>query len=166
MFVNVTLKVPMGNQLVIPANGVLQSGTRAIAFVERSDGYIEPREVQLGSRVGDDFIVLKGLKMGEQIVTSANFLMPNGCSVVSPNLRRGGRRTSRLSCSRIEFADVTILLAHFQSLEHDKIVTYAGAQLHLTRLYVTVATLDKAIARVPDWRTPFAGITAGFPSEP
>jgi hypothetical protein len=75
MFVNVSLKVPMGNQLVIPASGVLQSGTRQIAFVERSDGYIEPREVQLGSRVGDDFIVLKGLKAGEQIVTSANFLI-------------------------------------------------------------------------------------------
>ena len=75
MFVNVSLKVPMGNQLVIPATGVLQSGTREIAFVERSDGYIEPREVQLGSRVGDDFIVLNGLKAGEQIVTSANFLI-------------------------------------------------------------------------------------------
>jgi RND family efflux transporter MFP subunit len=75
MFVNVSLKVPMGSQLVIPATGVLQSGTRAIAFVQRSDGYIEPREVQLGSRVGDDFIVLKGLKAGEQIVTSANFLI-------------------------------------------------------------------------------------------
>src|SRR5467141_1765966 len=74
MFVNVSLKVPMGNQLVIPAGGVLQSGTRALAFVERSDGYIEPREVQLGSRVSDDLIVLKGLKAGEHIVTSANFL--------------------------------------------------------------------------------------------
>jgi hypothetical protein len=43
--------------------------------VERNDGYIEPREVVLGSRVGDDFVVLKGLKAGEQIVTSANFLI-------------------------------------------------------------------------------------------
>jgi hypothetical protein len=67
--------VPMGRQLVIPATGVLQSGTREIAFVERSDGYIEPRGVQLGSRIGDDFVVLKGLKAGEQIVTSANFLI-------------------------------------------------------------------------------------------
>jgi RND family efflux transporter MFP subunit len=75
MFVNVSLKVPMGNQLVIPASGVLQSGAREIAFLERGDGYIEPREVQLGSRVGDNFIVLKGLKAGEQIVISANFLI-------------------------------------------------------------------------------------------
>jgi membrane fusion protein, copper/silver efflux system len=75
MFVNVDLKVPMGRQLVIPASGVLQSGAREIAFVERSDGYLEPRDIELGARVGDDFIVLKGLKAGEQIVTSANFLI-------------------------------------------------------------------------------------------
>ncbi len=75
MFVNVNLKIPMGWQLVIPASGVLQSGTREIVFVERRDGYLEPREVQLGARVGDDFIVLKGLKAGEEIVTSANFLI-------------------------------------------------------------------------------------------
>jgi len=75
MFVNVVLRVPIGRQLVISATGVLQSGTREVAFVQRGDGYIEPREVQLGARVGDDFIVLKGLKEGEQIVTSANFLI-------------------------------------------------------------------------------------------
>ena len=75
MFVNVVLKVPMGKQLIIPASGVLQSGTRQIVFVSRDDGYIEPREVQLGGRAGDNFIVLKGLKAGEEIVTSANFLI-------------------------------------------------------------------------------------------
>src|SRR5882762_10213501 len=62
MFVNVVLKVLMGRQLVIPASGVLQSGTRQIVFVDRGDGYLEPRQVELGPRAGDDFIVLKGLK--------------------------------------------------------------------------------------------------------
>ena len=75
MFVNVALEVPQGKQLVIPATGVLQSGTRQVVFVNRSDGYLEPREVELGARSGDDFIVLKGLKEGEEIVTSANFLI-------------------------------------------------------------------------------------------
>ncbi|MGH6979944.1 MAG: efflux RND transporter periplasmic adaptor subunit, partial [Stellaceae bacterium] len=75
MFVKVALKVPMGVQLVIPTSGVLQSGNRQIAFVDRGDGYLVPRDVQLGGRVGDEFIVLKGLKEGEQIVTSANFLI-------------------------------------------------------------------------------------------
>ncbi len=60
---------------MIPANAVLQSGTRQIAFLDRGDGYLEPREVQLGARAGDEFIVLKGLKEGEKIITSANFLI-------------------------------------------------------------------------------------------
>lgn len=75
MFVNVDLKIPMGKHLVIPATGVLQSGTRQIAFVDHGGGNLEPRDVQLGARVGDNFIVLKGLKAGERIVTSANFLI-------------------------------------------------------------------------------------------
>jgi RND family efflux transporter MFP subunit len=75
MFVNAVLQVRAGAQLVIPATGVLQSGTRQVVFVNRGDGHLEPREVQLGARAGEDFVVLKGLKEGEEIVTSANFLI-------------------------------------------------------------------------------------------
>lgn len=75
MFVNVDFKVPLGRQLVVPASAVLQSGTRQIVFVDRGGGYLEPREVELGSRAGDEFIVREGLKANEPIVTSANFLI-------------------------------------------------------------------------------------------
>lgn len=75
MFVNVRLELPMGRQLVIPTTGVFQSGTRQIVFVDRGGGTLEPREVTLGPRVMDDFIVLKGLEAGDRIVTSANFLI-------------------------------------------------------------------------------------------
>jgi membrane fusion protein, copper/silver efflux system len=75
MFVNVTLQVPLGDRLVIPASGVLQTGTRQIAFVVRSDGYLEPRDVQLGPEAGNEYIVLSGLKTGERIISSANFLI-------------------------------------------------------------------------------------------
>jgi Cu(I)/Ag(I) efflux system membrane fusion protein/cobalt-zinc-cadmium efflux system membrane fusion protein len=75
MFVNMNLQVPLGKQLVIPASGVLQSGTRQIVFVDRGGGYLEPRQVELGARAGEEYIVLSGLKPGERIVTSANFLV-------------------------------------------------------------------------------------------
>ena len=75
MFVNVSLEAPMGEHVVIPASGVLQTGTRQIVFVDRGDGSLEPRDVQLGAEVGDEYIVLKGLEPGERIVTSANFLI-------------------------------------------------------------------------------------------
>jgi Cu(I)/Ag(I) efflux system membrane fusion protein/cobalt-zinc-cadmium efflux system membrane fusion protein len=75
MFVNIRLALPMGRQLAIPATAVFQSGTRQIAFVDRGGGSFEPREVETGPRASDQFVVLKGLKAGERIVTSANFLM-------------------------------------------------------------------------------------------
>ena len=75
MFVNVSVDVNLGKQLAIPASGVLQSGTRQIVFVDRGSGYLEPREVQLGPQANGDYVVLKGLHLGEHIVTSANFLV-------------------------------------------------------------------------------------------
>ena len=75
MFVNVRLGSPLGDRLVIPASGVFQSGTRQIAFVDHGGGYFEPRDIEVGARAGDDFVVLKGLKAGERIATSANFLI-------------------------------------------------------------------------------------------
>ncbi len=75
MFVNVVLGSPMGRQLVIPASGVFQSGARQIAFVDHGEGYFEPRDIEVGTRAGDDVIVLKGLEAGERIATSANFLI-------------------------------------------------------------------------------------------
>jgi RND family efflux transporter MFP subunit len=75
MFVNVSVDVNLGKQLAIPVSGVLQSGSRQIVFVDRGSGYLEPRKVQLGPQANDEYIVLEGLKAGERIVTSANFLI-------------------------------------------------------------------------------------------
>ena len=75
MFVNVRIQLPIGRQLVIPASGVFQTGTRQVAFVDVGDGHFEPREVEVGARAGDDVVVSKGLKSGERVVTSANFLI-------------------------------------------------------------------------------------------
>jgi Cu(I)/Ag(I) efflux system membrane fusion protein/cobalt-zinc-cadmium efflux system membrane fusion protein len=75
MFVNVDLKSNLGKQLVLPASAVVQSGIRQLVYLARGQGSFEPKEVVLGTRVGDEFVVLQGLKAGQQIVTSANFLM-------------------------------------------------------------------------------------------
>jgi len=75
MFVNVDLETNLGRQLVVPASAVLQSGIRQIAFLDRGDGKLEPKEVVTGARVGDDIILLKGLEAHQRIVTSANFLI-------------------------------------------------------------------------------------------
>jgi Cu(I)/Ag(I) efflux system membrane fusion protein/cobalt-zinc-cadmium efflux system membrane fusion protein len=75
MFVNVVLAAPAGKRLTIPASSIFHSGTRNLIFVHRGEGNLEPREVELGPRAGDDYVVLKGIKPGESLVTSANFLI-------------------------------------------------------------------------------------------
>jgi Cu(I)/Ag(I) efflux system membrane fusion protein/cobalt-zinc-cadmium efflux system membrane fusion protein len=75
MFVNVDLKTSLGRQLVVPASAVFQSGTRQLVFLDHGNGSLEPKEIAVGPRVGDDFVVLKGLTAHQPIVTSANFLI-------------------------------------------------------------------------------------------
>ncbi len=75
MFVNVDLKANLGRQLVVPAPAVFQSGTRQLVFLNHGNGNLEPKEISVGPRIGDDFVVLKGLKVHQSIVTSANFLI-------------------------------------------------------------------------------------------
>ena len=75
MFVNVQLRAPLGRQLFVPASAVLQAGSRQIVFLSRGQGALEPREVQLSAPTDKGFVVLKGLKSGDTVVTSANFLI-------------------------------------------------------------------------------------------
>lgn len=75
MFMNVRLCISLGRQLAVPSSAIFQSGTRQVVFVDHGDGYLEPREVEVGPRAGDQVGVRKGLKAGERVITSANFLI-------------------------------------------------------------------------------------------
>ncbi|MGC9224569.1 MAG: FixH family protein [Terracidiphilus sp.] len=75
MYVNVNIRVPLGRRLVIPASAVLQAGQQAIAFIDRGQGYLEPRNIQVGPQIDDSVVVLNGLKAGDKVVSSANFLV-------------------------------------------------------------------------------------------
>ena len=75
MYANVDLRIDYGEHLAVPQEAVLDSGTEQLVFVAREDGYFEPRKVKLGPKVGNLYVVLAGVKAGEQVVTSANFLI-------------------------------------------------------------------------------------------
>lgn len=75
MYANIEFTVNYGKQVSIPSQAVLDSGKEQIVFVVQGEGYFEPRKVRLGDRLGDQVIVLQGLKAGEPIVTSGNFLI-------------------------------------------------------------------------------------------
>lgn len=75
MFVDVHFTINLPEALVVPAEAVLDSGLRKTVFVDRGNGYFEPRTIQTGWRVGDDVQVLHGLMDSERIVVSGNFLL-------------------------------------------------------------------------------------------
>jgi RND family efflux transporter MFP subunit len=84
MYADVELAVDLGTHVVVPREAVLDSGNEQTIFVAHGDGYFEPRRVKLGPRLpglprpaalGERVIVLEGIRPGETVVTSANFLI-------------------------------------------------------------------------------------------
>lgn len=75
MFAQVELQIDYGSQVLVPQEAVLDSGAHQTVFVAHEGGYFEPRQIQTGARLDDGVIVLSGLKPGETIVSSGNFLI-------------------------------------------------------------------------------------------
>lgn len=75
MFVDVEFAVREASRLTVPISAVLDSGARKTVFVDRGNGFLEPREVQTGTVIADRIEVLSGLTPGERIVTSGTFLL-------------------------------------------------------------------------------------------
>jgi membrane fusion protein, copper/silver efflux system len=74
-YVDVTLAIDGGVGLTVPFNAVLPTGEHNIVFVDKGAGRLEPRFVQLGGKFGDLYEVTGGLRSGERVVSSANFLV-------------------------------------------------------------------------------------------
>lgn len=81
MFANLEIQVDYGTKLTVPADAVLDAGDTKIVFVAMGDGYFEPREVKLGVRGQDVYEVLGGVSEGENVVTSATFLIDSESSL-------------------------------------------------------------------------------------
>jgi Cu(I)/Ag(I) efflux system membrane fusion protein len=75
MFGTVTVQTDAVMTLVVPKEAVLDTGLRQLVFLDRGEGAYAPYPVKLGRRNQDDVEVLEGLKEGDRIVTSANFLL-------------------------------------------------------------------------------------------
>lgn len=61
--------------VAVPNSAVIDTGDRQVVFVDKGEGRFEPRDVALGARGDDRTEIKKGIKAGEKIVVSANFLL-------------------------------------------------------------------------------------------
>ncbi len=71
--------------LVIPASAPLVTGKRAVVYVSvpGKNGMYEGREISLGARSGNYFIVRSGLKEGEEVVTNGSFKIDSSFQIMA-----------------------------------------------------------------------------------
>jgi Cu(I)/Ag(I) efflux system membrane fusion protein len=92
-FVRVSMPVELDEAIVIPRDAVMDTGLRKVVFVEKNEGTFEPRIIHTGWETDDGFEVKSGLKEGELIVVSGNFLLDSEARVQAV-LQEGGDNAS------------------------------------------------------------------------
>ena len=76
MFAQISIQHPMGEGLLVPISAILRTGERDIAYRVEPHDHFSPVAVKISPiQFGDCYQVLEGLKEGDPIVTSANFLI-------------------------------------------------------------------------------------------
>ena len=75
MFSDVELRIDLGKKLAVPDDAVIDTGLRQVVYVDKGNGIFEPREVRVGIRAEKLVEVTDGVKAGEKVASSANFLI-------------------------------------------------------------------------------------------
>ena len=69
--------------LVIPASAPLITGKRAVVYLDMGNGIYEGRDITLGPRAGDHYLVERGLKEGDRVVTRGNFKIDSAIQILA-----------------------------------------------------------------------------------
>jgi Cu(I)/Ag(I) efflux system membrane fusion protein len=75
MFTNITMSVSVGRQVLVPQDAVMDTGSEQYVFIDKGDGYVQPRKVMISAEAGEKVGIEQGLKPGERVVTGANFIV-------------------------------------------------------------------------------------------
>jgi Cu(I)/Ag(I) efflux system membrane fusion protein len=91
MFGEVTLEGASRTGLTIPFDAVIHTGTKDVVFLDLGEGKFQPREVQLGSKQGDQVEIVQGLAEAQKVVTRANFLVDSESRLRASLAAMGGK---------------------------------------------------------------------------
>jgi Cu(I)/Ag(I) efflux system membrane fusion protein len=94
MYAEVTLSADLGERTAVPASAVMDTGARSVVFVDKGDGYFEPRDLKIGLRLPDSYEVLDGIKPGEKVLTSANFFVDSESKLKAALAAMAGNSTT------------------------------------------------------------------------
>ncbi|OVE80601.1 hypothetical protein BVY03_05920 [bacterium K02(2017)] len=74
-FIQVKIKIPLGNKISVSAESILFNGNHNMVYVKVSKGQFSPRIIQVGQQAGDYYEVYSGLNENELVVTNGHFLI-------------------------------------------------------------------------------------------
>jgi len=81
MYMNIELAVDAAaNAVTVPDSAVIDTGARQVVFVDMGEGRFAPREVKIGASGEGYYHIVSGVRAGEKVVTSANFLIDSESS--------------------------------------------------------------------------------------
>ncbi|MBY0518598.1 MAG: efflux RND transporter periplasmic adaptor subunit [Bacteriovoracaceae bacterium] len=75
MYANIEININVGERLQVPESAVIYIGNGHVVFLDLGEGRLNPKKVKVGLRSNGYFEVLSGLKQGDQVVISGNFLI-------------------------------------------------------------------------------------------
>ena len=81
MFAQVSLQAARRDALVVPAEGVIRTGRRALVYLAEPGGRFRPVEIEIGEQIDDRIVIRSGLVAGQQIVASGQFLIDSEASL-------------------------------------------------------------------------------------
>lgn len=151
--------------ILVPASAVLKTGTRAVVYVrkpEREEPVFEGREVVLGPRAGDQYVVLAGLKEGESVVVRGNFKIDSAMqiqakkSMMNPDVASAGRTHPGHAPS--ESGEKSSSEAGRSAMNADDVTVSKAFRHTLTPIYRAYFRMQKALAADDEESAKKAGV--------
>ena len=83
--------------LLVPAEAIIQTGTRTVVMVAQADGTFRPAEVETGMEANGQTEIRKGLDAGQKVVVSGQFLLDSEASLKGTAGRMGSTPPPKLA---------------------------------------------------------------------
>ena len=83
MYANTEFAVDLGQRVQVPASAVIYLGEHRLVFLDLAEGRLRPKKVVVGLQSNGYYEVISGLNVGDQVVTSGNFLIAAESKILS-----------------------------------------------------------------------------------
>ena len=80
---HVDISVPLGESLIVPRSSIVDNGQSRYVFVDKGEGRLQVRHVEVGPELDQGVVILEGLKEGERVVDNGTFLIDSEAQLKS-----------------------------------------------------------------------------------